>query len=186
MDDRRSELRRLLHRRRRVRLLAVCVGAAVVCGVVAAVLAPKVMVGGVAAPSGAGDRSADARRHDAAAPRAHTVLLGLSDRLGLDPREVRHNALRWQTLGPADREVFFQRYWRLGDLEPAEGDRLIAQYEALRRLPEDRQAQLRRQARDLRDFLANLSPQDQAVLAGAPEEERAAKILELLERSRGQ
>ncbi|HUX00727.1 MAG TPA: DUF3106 domain-containing protein [Phycisphaerae bacterium] len=181
MDDRRQELVRLLRRRRRVRLMAVCVAAALGCGAAAAILAPKVLVGGVPQGGPPAGRMCDS---DAKRP-GQGVLVGLSDRLDLDPREVRHNATRWRMLAPAEREAFFERYWRLAGLDVEDRDRLLARYEAFRSLPEDRQASLRRQARELRGFLADLSPQDQAVLAGAPEEQRAARLLELIERARG-
>ena len=181
MDDRRQELLRLLHRRRRVRLMAVCVAAALGCGAAAAILAPKVLVGGVPQGGPPTGRTCDS---DGKRP-GQGVLVGLSDQLDLDPREVRHNALRWRMLTPAEREAFLERYWRLAGLDVQERDRLLARYEAFRSLPEDRQASLRRQALELHDFLADLSPQDQAMVAGTPEEQRAARLLELIERSRG-
>ena len=101
MDARREQLVRMLRRRRRVRLLAVCVGTAVLCGAVAATLAPKVLVGDVRP---GGDEPAKLRPggRDAKTPQPGAVL-DLDNRLELDPRETRNNSMQWNALGETER-----------------------------------------------------------------------------------
>ena len=177
MDARREQLVRMLHRRRRMRLLAVCVGTAVLCGALAAIFAPKVLVGDVRPGGGAPVQSKPIKR--GAKPPRPGAVLDLDNRLDLDPRETRNNSMRWDALAEPERRLFFERYWRLTALEPEEQDRLIERYKEFRRLPAERQALLRRRARDLQEFLNRLSPQDKAVLASLSDEERAARLLEL-------
>jgi len=180
VDARREQLVRMLHRRRRMRLLAVCVGTAVLCGAVAAILAPKVLVGDV--PPGNESAKLTQTKQDAKTPRPGAVL-DLDNRLKPDPRETRNNGMRWNALAEPQRRVFFERYWRLTALTPEEQDRLIGRYKEFRTLPAERQALLRQRAKDLGEFLNRLSPQDKAVLAGLSDEERAARLLELHGRS---
>lgn len=180
MDARREQLVRMLHRRRRMRLLAVCVGTAVLCGAVAAILAPKVLVGDVRL----GIESAKLKQTKRGAkPLQPAAVLDLDNRLDLDPRETHTNGMRWNALAEPERQVFFERYWRLTALDPEEQDRLVERYKEFRTLPAERQALLLRRARDLEEFLNRLSPRDKAVLASLSDEERAARLLELQGRS---
>jgi len=181
VDVRREQLVRMLHRRRRMRLLAVCVGTAVLCGAVAAILAPKVLVGDVRLGGGEPAKLKQTKR--GAKTLRPGAVLDLDNRLDPDPRETRNNGMRWNALPDAQRREFFERYWRLTALDPEEQDRLIERYKEFRRLPAERQALLLRRARDLEEFLNRLSPQDKAVLASLSDEARAARLLELQGRS---
>jgi len=177
VDARREQLVRMLHRRRRMRLLAVCVGTAVLCGAVAAILAPKVLVGDVRLGGGEPAKLKQPKR--GAKTLQPGAVLDLDNRLDLDPRETRTNGMRWNALAEPERQVFFERYWRLTALDPEEQDRLVERYKEFRTLPAERQALLRQRAKDLEEFLNRLSPQDKAVLASLSDEERAARLLEL-------
>jgi hypothetical protein len=181
VDARREQLVRMLHRRRRMRLLAVCVGTAILCGAVAAILAPKVLIGDVRLGGGEPAKLKQTKR--GAKTLRPGAILDLDDRLDLDPRETRTNGMRWNALADAQRREFFERYWRLTALDPEEQERLIERYKEFRRLPAERQALLLRRARNLEEFLNRLSPQDKAVLASLSDEERAARLLELQGRS---
>jgi len=181
VDARREQLVRMLHRRRRMRLLAVCVGTAVLCGAVAATLAPKVLVGDVRLGGGEPAKRKQTKR--GAKTLQPGAVLDLDNRLDLDPRETRNNSMRWNALAEPERRVFFERYWRLTALDPEEQDRLIERYKEFRTLPAERQALLRQRAKDLEEFLNRLSPQDKAVLASLSDEERAARLLELQSRN---
>jgi len=164
-----------------MRLLAVCVGTAVLCGAVAAILAPKVLVGDVRLGGGEPAKLKQTKR--GAKTLRPGAVLDLDNRLDPDPRETRNNGMRWNALPDAQRREFFERYWRLTALDPEEQDRLIERYKEFRRLPAERQALLLRRARDLEEFLNRLSPQDKAVLASLSDEARAARLLELQGRS---
>ena len=94
MDVRREQLVRLLRRRRRrVRLLLVCLTTALGCGLVAGIVGPEILIGGVSydgAPSAAAKSKPGREATRTVGP------MDLSDRLGLDPRETQANAIRWQ------------------------------------------------------------------------------------------
>ena len=158
MDGRREQLVRMLHRRRRLRLLAVCVGTAVLCGALAAALAPTVLVGDVR-PGGEPVKLKPTKR--GAKKLRPGAILDLHNRLDLDPRETRNNSMRWNALPEPERRAFFERYWRLTALDPEEQDRLIARYKEFRALPDERQALLRRRTGDLEEFLNRHQPAGQ-------------------------
>jgi hypothetical protein len=163
----------LILRRRRLRLMMLCVGTAVVCGTAAALIVPRVLVGGerVGGAAAAGLPTAAALAGDGP--------LGLSADLELDPRELRANVQRWARLSQADQERYFRRYWRLAQLDPDARDDLLEEYRFFREEPKARQEFLRGRAKELQDFVATLGPQDQAVLKGMAPEHRARRLLEL-------
>lgn len=173
MDRQREQLVRRL-RRRRLRLMGLCVATAVACGTAAALIVPRVIIGGQ--PRGGGATFL---------PGPDVVALGADGPLGLlvelelDPRERRASVERWARLSQAERDAYFQRYWRLAELDPDRRDELLEQYQALREQPRARQEFLRGRARELRRFIATLGPQDQAVLKGMTTDERARRLLEL-------
>jgi len=177
VNDRRAQLLLLQRRCRRIRLIAVCLGASLVCGVVAGVLAPEVLVGGVSLHD-AKPEALKPASHESGAP-AGPVLLGLSERLNLDPREVRDNLLRWASMSEEKRRQLVAKYWQLTGMEPADRDRIIEQYQSFRKETEARRAFLRDRAERVRDFIGRLSPQDQALLMSMSEEDRAKRLLEL-------
>ena len=178
MDPRRAQLARMLQRRRRrFRLLMVCLATAVTCGTVAGFLGPRILIGGTGAmrPVGqaASETSADAR--------SPATPLDLPSRLALDPREAQANAIRWQKMSQAERRRLLDRYWNLAGLDAEQRESLLERYEAFRDLPQERRAFLRDRAARLKAFVATLSPQDQAVLDGMSDEARARRLLELWE-----
>ena len=180
MDPRREQLVQLLtRRRRRVRLMLVCLATALTCGLVAGVAGPQILIGGV---SYTGPETSLTAKH---APRGGRTVqaaagpLDLSERLGLDPREARANAIRWTSLAEDRRRAVLDRYWQLAELDPAERERAFERYAAFRELPEKRQEFLRTRAQKLKAFVQDLSSQDQAVLAGMSDEERARSLLRL-------
>jgi hypothetical protein len=176
MDPRRAQLARLLdRRRRRVRLLLVCVVTAVACGTLAGLLGPRILIGGTGSRGTvqALPAEADAPARPAATP------LDLPGRLALDPREVQANAIRWQKMTEAERRRLLDRYWDLARLDPDQREALLERYVAFRTLPETRRAFLRERAAELKRFVATLSPQDQAVLEGMSDEARARRLLDL-------
>jgi hypothetical protein len=176
MDPRRAQLARLLQRRRRRnRLLLVCVVTAVACGTVAGLVGPRILIGGTGAGGARRSPAADAQ---AAAETAATPL-DLPVRLALDPRETQANAIRWQKMSDARRRRFLDRYWDLAGLDAERREALLARYEDFRNLPEERRAFLRDRAAKLKEFVASLSPQDQAVLEGMDDEARARRLLDL-------
>lgn len=176
MERRREELVRILNRRRRrVRLLLVCTVTAMGCGLVAGVLGPQVLIGGV--PDGAHDGRETAAVADSTRPDAG--LLELSSRLRLDPREQQANAIQWNAMSEAERRNALAQYWRLAEMDPADQEKVFQRYEALRNLPEKRIEFLRSRAARLRDFIKTLSPQDQAVLESMSDQDRAARLLQL-------
>lgn len=180
MNDRRAQLLLLQRRRRRMRLMAICLGTSLVCGVVAGVLAPEVLVGGVSLHN-AKPEALNPASHESDAT-AGPVLLGLAERLNLDPREVRDNVLRWASISEEERRRFVAKYWQLTGMEPADRDRIIEQYQSFRKETEARRAFLRDRAKRVRDFIGRLSPQDQALLMSMGEEDRAKHLLELWRR----
>lgn len=183
MDPRREHLVRLLNRRRRrVRLMLVCVATALACGVVAGLLAPQVLVGSV--PQAAELLPAGVKAAAPAAPAAGEPL-SLSDRVGLDPRETQANAIRWAALTEADRRSLLDQYWQLSEMDEAQRDRLVQQYTAFRELPEKRQEALLARARKLKEFVKTLSPQDQAVLESMGDRDRAARLMQLWQARHG-
>lgn len=176
MDPRRAQLARLLQRRRRrVRLLLVCVVTAVACGTVAGLAGPRILIGGTGAGAARHTPATDAR---AAAEPAATPL-DLPARLALDPRETQANAIRWQKMTGAQRRRLLDRYWNLAGLDAGERETLLERYQDFRNLPEERRAFLRTRAAKLKAFVASLSPQDQAVLEGMDDEARARRLLNL-------
>lgn len=177
MDPRRELLlKRLAQRRRRLRLMLVCLGTALVCGVAAVSAGPRILIGSVAGPVPQTPAAGVTR---AAAPAPSDNPLHLSERLRLDPRETKANAVRWASMSEAERRQVLAWYWRLVGLSPADQDRVFEQYAAFRELPETRQEFLRTRAQHLREFMQSLSPQDQAVLESMDEMHRAQRLLEL-------
>jgi len=178
MDPPRAQLVRLLQRRRRrIRLLMVCVVTAVTCGAVAGVLEPRILIGGTA--GGPLDRSAAMETPATVSTEPAPTPLDLEARLALDPREEQANALRWQEMSDRKHRRLLDRYWDLAALESDQRDALLEQYERFRKLPEARRRFLRERARKLKAFVASLSPQDQAVLEGMNDEARARRLLAL-------
>jgi len=180
VNERRAQLLLLRRRRRRMRQMAVCLGTSLVCGGGAGVLAPEVLVGGVSLHDAKPEVINPASHESGAA--AEPVLLGLSDRLNLDPREVRDNVLRWASTSEEEQRRFVAKYWQLMGMEPADRDRIIEQYQSFRKETEARRAFLRDRAKRVRDFIGRLSPQDQALLMSMGEEDCAKRLLELWRR----
>ncbi|KPK46166.1 MAG: hypothetical protein AMK72_10115 [Planctomycetes bacterium SM23_25] len=177
MDPRREQLVRLLHRRRRrIRLMLVCLATALACGLVADIVGPRILIGGVphdvSEPAASEGKSRE-RLALAAGP------LELSERLALDPRETQANAIRWQSLRDDHRRAVLDRYWQLAEMDAGERESVFDRYAAFRQLPEKRQEFYRTRARQLKAFMATLSPQDRAVLAGMSDEDRARRLLDL-------
>jgi len=173
----REQLVRLLYRRRRrMRLLLVCLATALACGLLAGIVGAPILIGGV---SYTPTRPAPAKETPRARPGGAPRPLDLSDRLGLDPRERRANAIRWRSLSQDQRRAILDRYWQLAEMDAAQRESLFERYAAFRRLPESRQAFYRTQARKLKAFMNTLSPQDRAVLEGMSDEDRARRLLEL-------
>ena len=176
MDPRRVQLALLLQRRRRrFRLLLVCVVTAATCGTLAGLVGPRILIGGTAAGRVA---QSTAPETQVTAPTAATPL-DLASRLVLDPREAQANAIRWQKMSDPDRRHLLDRYWNLAGLDPEQREAMLEEYGAFRELPEQRRAFLRERAAKLKAFVASLSPQDQAVLEGMPDEARARRLLDL-------
>jgi hypothetical protein len=176
MDPRREHLARLVERRhRRVRLLLACLVTAGACGFVAGLAAPQILVGSVAGLAAPAQQAAAEPCERLPGP----MPLALSDGVQLDPREAQANAIRWTELAETDKRAALDRYWRLAEMDEAERQTLFDRYGDFRSLPEVRQAFLRDRARQLREFMNTLSPQDQAVLEGMNDTERAKRLLEL-------
>lgn len=177
-EQRRRELLRLLERRRRrVRLLLVCLVTAATCGVVAGVVGPQLLIGGIA--SEADSPCLAKATHAARPPKPVAGPLELVDRLDLDPREAQANAIRWANMTEPERRKLLARYWRLAEKDSAELDRLVDRYEAFRDLPAKRQEFLRTRAQKLKEFMKTLGPQDQAVLESMGPDQRAERLLQL-------
>jgi hypothetical protein len=175
MDARREELKRLLdRRRRRGRLMLVCLVTALACGVVAGIAAPQMLIGGMFQVGADRATAGDARQASAA-----VGPLGLSEHIRIDPLEAQADASRWSLLTEDQRRAIFDRYWQLAEMEPAQRKTVFERYAAFRDLPEKRQEFLRDRARKLKEFMGTLSPQDQAVLESMGETERAQRLLEL-------
>jgi hypothetical protein len=178
VDPRREELVRLLQRRRRrVRLMLVCLVTALACGAVAGMVAPQMLIGEV--PTGQAADGAMSAVDAAVQAKAAAPTLELSDRLALDPRETRANTMAWSIMPEPERRTFLDRYWRLAEMGEADRDRLLQRYALLRELPTDRQEYLRTRAIKLREFINTLNPQDQAVLESMSDRDRASRLLEL-------
>jgi len=185
MDDPRIQFARHVARRRRVRLLLVCGVTAAACGMMAGILGPRILIGGTAPVRSASPAPAEPPPAATAAESAATPL-DLAVQLSLDPRERQANAIRWQAMEPQARRDLLDRYWALAGMAPERRARLLQKYEAFRSLPEPRRRFLRDRARALREFVASLSPQDQAVLEGMSDEARARRVLELWQARYGQ
>ena len=181
MPENRSQLVRLRdRRRRRLRLLLVCAATALACGLTAGALAPRLLIGGM--PHFAALEVAQpvsATTAGAAGGRAVESPLALAELLGLDPREIQANQIRWASMSDAQRRTLLGQYWRLAGMPAADQARLIDQYMAFRDLPEKRQELLRTRAKKLRAFVDSLSPQDQAILESMSDTDRARRIQEL-------
>ncbi len=152
-------------------LLALCLVTALVCGAAVGMLAPHILIGETARKADTGE--AVAAVHTAAGP------LGLTERLGLDPREIEANQQRWAAMSEAERLAVVARYRRLAEMDAAERDQLLQKYQEFRQLSGDQQADLRRRAIRLAAFVQSLSPQDQALLESMADDQRAARLLEL-------
>jgi len=179
MNPRRAQLARLLQRRRRrFRLLVVCLVTAGVCGAVAGFLGPRILIGGTSmlhAERPATGQSTTLAKFEP----SPAIPLGLSDRLGLDPREEQANTIRWQNMDAGQRRILLHRYWQLADLDQEQQQRLFDRYQRFRNLPEARRRFLRQRAQKLKAFLDTLSPQDQAVLESMTDEARARRLVAL-------
>jgi len=178
MEQRRQELKaRLNRRRRRVRLLLVCLATALACGVVAGMAGPQILIGGVADRAAPGEPSKAAVLPAAKTPVA--MPLALSELLGLDPRESQANAIRWPALPEKERRAYLDRYWKLAEMDPEAQERLVTQYSQFRELPEKRQEFVKIRAQKLKAFVSTLSPQDQAILESMSDTQRAERLLQL-------
>jgi len=179
MEERREELRRVLsRRRRRVRLLLVCLATALGCGIAAGVVGPQILIGGVAdlvMPA----EATNGATVQAGGKNAAAMPLAISEPLGLDPRETQANAFRWAGLSEAGRRAYLDKYWKLAEMDPAARERLVREYAQFRELPEKRQEFLKARARKLKEFVGTLSPQDQAVLESMTDAQRAERLLQL-------
>jgi hypothetical protein len=179
MEPRREELRRILsRRRRRGRLLLVCLATALACGFAAGMAGPRILVGGVAELAGAAGVATDAAVQ-ASGKKPAAMTLVLSEQVGLDPRESQANAIRWASLTENERRVYLDTYWKLAEMDPAARERLVEQYTQFRELPEKRQQFLKARAQKLKEFMSTLSPQDQAVLESMSDTQRAERLLQL-------
>jgi hypothetical protein len=158
--------------RRRWVFLA-CLATALVGGIAAGVVAPRILVGGTSHPA------APTADEAFLAARAAVGPLGLSDRLHMDPQEIAASQRRWAAMTPAQRQTVLARYRQVVEMDPADRDLLLVKYAALRQLPPDRQADLRKRAAGLAEFRKTLSPQDVAVLESMTETQRASRLLEL-------
>jgi hypothetical protein len=178
VDSRREQLVRLLaRRRRRGRLILVCLMTALACGVMVGVVAPQILIGGV--PAKARPDVLKDVAEKAPAPEAAACTLALAERLALDPAEARANTAAWAAMSEDERRVLLDRYWRLAQMSPADQDHMLEQYALLRERSADRQEYLRTRAVRLREFTKMLSAQDLAVLAGMSDQDRAKRFLEL-------
>ncbi len=179
MDPRRAQLARLLQRRRRrFRLLVVCLVTAGACGVVAGFLGPRILIGDTSMVR-AGKPAVGRPAAPATLEPSSAIPLGLSDRLSLDPREEQANTIRWHTMDADQRRDLLDRYWQLADLDQADQQRLFNRYQRFRNLPEARRMFLRERAKQLKAFRDTLSPQDQAVLESMTDEARARRLMAL-------
>ncbi len=177
MDPRREQLVRLLNRRRRrIRLMLMCLATALACGLVAGITGPQILIGGVPYDV-AGSRASKSKSRDRSGQAAGH--LELSDRLGLDPRQTQANTIRWQSLPDDGRRALLDQYWRLAEMRAEQRESVFERYAAFRHLPEKHQEFCRTRARKLKVFMSTLSPQDRAVLAGISDEDRARRLLEL-------
>ncbi len=175
MDTRREALLKR-KRRRRVRLMTLCVATALVCGAVVATVTPRALIG---------EEATSQRPATTAAPEpvpvsaeGEALLLRLAERFDVDPREVRSSTQRWASMSESERRRFFETYWRIVELDPEEKEALFQQYAAFRSRDHNRREHLRRRARQLREFVEGLSLQDQAVFEGMTPEQRAKRLLE--------
>jgi len=185
MDARRAQFARHQARRRRLRLLLVCVVTAAACGTTAGIVGPRILIGGTSVVRpGSPPQVEPPLVVKTARPAAMPIDLVLQ--VGLDPREQQANAIRWQAMAPEARRDLLDRYWVLAEMDAGGRQRVIEKYETFRNLPEERRRFLRDRARTLREFVASLSPQDQAVLEGMGDEARARRVLELWQARYGQ
>jgi len=178
VQQRREQLVRILERRRRrLRLMLVCLVTALACGGVVGVVGPQLLIGGMPAAIGGnvatvlGDRSLSAQ--------AGPQPLDLSERLAIDPRETRANTGQWARMSEAERRVLLDKYWHMAEMSQADQDRVFQRYALLRELPDARQDSLRARAGKVAEFMKTLSPQDQAVLESMSDADRARRLLEL-------
>ena len=185
MDARRAQFARHLARRRRLRLLLVCVALAAACGTTAGIIGPRILIGGMSVVRPGSQPQAELPL-PAKAPEAAAAPFDLALQLGLDPREQQANAIRWKSMVPEARRDLLDRYWSLAAMDPDRRQSLVRKYEEFRSLPEERRRFLRDRAQTLREFVASLSPQDQAVLEGMGDEARARRVLELWQARYGQ
>ena len=175
MAPRREQLVFLLNRRRRrTRLLLVCLVTALAGGAVVGVAGPRILIGSVA-----GEPEGPARSGMATPAPAEPPALDLPAQLGLDPREIQANVMRWPSLSEAQRQAILARYWNLAALDESERSRLLDTYTGFRCLQEKRQELLRLRARRLQEFVQTLSPQDQAMLESMDMDARAQRLLQL-------
>jgi hypothetical protein len=154
-------------------LLILCLATALVCGVAAGALGPRVLVGSVspAVPATAQVREAV---DEVAEP------LGLSERLGIDALQAKADEKRWAAMPESERRLLVDRYRELAGMDDTQRGPLLQKYAAFRQLPADQQAALRRRAADLASLLKSLSPQDQARLESlSTDSDRALRLLEL-------
>jgi hypothetical protein len=162
--------------------MLVCLGTALVCGLLVGLAAPQGLVGSVsthpaAVPATASGEPA-ARLPSNRLPNAALLL---TERLETDPRQMQADAIRWNSLSEPQRRAILDRYWRISEMNPADRDGLFDQYAAFRELPQDRQEFLRARAKKLKMFMNDLSAQDLAVLEGMSDVARAERLLELWE-----
>ena len=158
--------------------MLVCLGTALVCGLLVGLAAPQVLVGSMSMHPAAVSGESAARLPSNRLPNA---ALSLTESLEPDPRQMQADAIRWNSLSEPQRRAILDRYWRLSEMNLADRDGLFEQYAAFRELPQDRQEFLRARAKKLKMFMNDLSAQDLAVLEGMSDVARAERLLELWE-----
>jgi len=158
-----------------------CVSTAVVFGFMVGAVAPRMLIGSITRRGNATTLPADVLMPEkiAATGTTASAVLPVAERLNLDPREEQSSTVRWSGLDESRRHEILQRYWQFVEQPSEEQTRQLAQYQAFRSLPEERQAFLRERARRLSEFMATLSAQDIAVLKGMDDRQRAERLLEL-------
>jgi hypothetical protein len=155
-------------------LLILCLATALVCGVAAGALGPRVLVGSVSPAVPATATEMREAVDEVPAP------LGLSERLGIDTLQAKADEKRWAAMPESERRLLVGRYRELAGMDDAQRGPLLQKYAAFRQLPADQQTALRRRAADLASLLKSLSPQDQARLESlSTDHDRALRLLEL-------
>jgi hypothetical protein len=172
VESRNAQLQMSARPNRRWVLLALSLVTALACGAVVGLVGPQILIGDTA-------RKPYLNTVEVTQVVRPAPTLGLTERLGMGARETVANQKRWETMTETERLAVAHQYRRLTEMDEAERDMLLQKYQDFRQLSDDRQADLRRRAAKLADFLNSLSPQDQALLESMSETQRAARLLEL-------